>query len=90
MKMKNLKEKMFLHTSFHMNNEQLFWYIRIEKMLDAYDMISNNHLLNRQEILSSLENKDNDFYIQTYFYVSNEYKKALSKITPALSFLIKK
>ncbi|MCB7511109.1 hypothetical protein LJD34_09190 [Faecalibacillus sp. MSK20_93] len=46
-----------------MNNEQLFWYIRIEKMLDAYDMISNNHLLNRQEILSSLENKDNDFYI---------------------------
>ena len=84
MKMKNLKEKMFLLTSFHMNNEQLFWYIRIEKMLDAYDMISNNHLLNRQEILSSLENKDNDFYI------SNEYKKALSKITPALSFLIKK
>lgn len=80
---------MFLLTSFHMNNEQLFWYIRIEKMLDAYDMISNNHLLNRQEILSSLENKDNDFYIQTYFYVSNEYKKALSKITPALSFLIK-
>ena len=71
-----------------MNNEQLFWYIRIEKMLDAYDMISNNHLLNRQEILSSLENKDNDFYIQTYFYVSNEYKKELSKITPALSFLI--
>ena len=57
-------------------------------MLDAYDMISNNHLLNRQDILSSLENKDNDFYIQTYFYVSNEYKKALSKITPALSFLI--
>lgn len=80
---------MFLLTSFHMNNEQLFWYIRIEKMLDAYDMISNNHLLNRQDILSSLENKDNDFYIQTYFYVSNEYKKALSKITPALSFLIK-
>ena len=40
MKMKNLKEKMFLLTSFHMNNEQLFWYIRIEKMLDAYDMIS--------------------------------------------------
>ena len=90
MKMKNLKEKMFLLTSFHMNNEQLFWYIRIKKMLDTYDMISNNHLLNRQEILSSLENKDNDFYIQTYFYVSNEYKKELSKITPALSFHIKK
>ena len=34
MKMKNLKEKMFLLTSFHMNNEQLFWYIRIKKMLE--------------------------------------------------------
>ena len=73
-----------------MNNEQLFWYVRIEKMLDAYDMISKNHLLDRQEILSSLENKDNDFYIQTYFFVNKEYKKALSNITPALSFLVEK
>lgn len=73
-----------------MNSEQLFWYVRIEKMLDTYEIITQNHLLNRQEILSSLKNKDSDFYIQTYFYVSNEYKKALSKITPALSFLIKK
>lgn len=87
MKMKNLKEKMFLLTSFHMNNEQLFWYIRIEKMLDAYDMISNNHLLNRQEILSSLENKDNDFYIQTYFYVSNNVKKHCLKSLLPFPFL---
>ena len=60
-----------------MNSEQLFWYVRIEKMLDTYEIITQNHLLNRQEILSSLENKDSDFYIQTYFYVSNEYKKEL-------------
>lgn len=72
-----------------MNSEQLFWYVRIEKMLDTYE-ITQNHLLNRQEILSSLENKDSDFYIQTYFYVSNEYKKELSKISPELSFLSKK
>ncbi|RGE96283.1 hypothetical protein DW660_04825 [Coprobacillus sp. AM23-9LB] len=73
-----------------MNSEQLFWYVRIEKMLDTYEIITQNHLLNRQEILSSLENKDSDFYIQTYFYVSNEYKKELSKISPELSFLSKK
>ena len=72
-----------------MNSEQLFWYVRIEKMLDTYEIITQNHLLNRQEILSSLENKDSDFYIQTYFYVSNEYKKELSKISPELSFLSK-
>lgn len=73
-----------------MNSEQLFWYVRIEKMLDTYEIITQNHLLNRQEILSSLENKDSDFYIQTYFYVSNEYKKELSKISSELSFLSKK
>ena len=73
-----------------MNSEQLFWYVRIEKMLDTYEIITQNHLLNRQEILSSLENKDSDFYIQTYFYVSNEYKKELSKISPELTFLSKK
>lgn len=73
-----------------MNSEQLFWYVRIEKMLDTYEIITQNHLLNRQEILSSLENKDSDFYIQTYFYVSNEYKKEPSKISPELSFLSKK
>lgn len=73
-----------------MNSEQLFWYVRIEKRLDTYEIITQNHLLNRQEILSSLENKDSDFYIQTYFYVSNEYKKELSKISPELSFLSKK
>lgn len=73
-----------------MNSEQLFWYVRIEKILDTYEVISQNHLLNRQEILSSLKNKDSDFYIQTYFYVSNEYKKELSKISPELSFLSKK
>lgn len=73
-----------------MNSEQLFWYVRIEKMLDTYEIITQNHLLNRQEILSSLENKDSDFYIQTYFYVSNEYKKEFSKISPELSFLSKK
>ena len=73
-----------------MNSEQLFWYVRIEKMLDTYEIITQNHLLNRQEILSSLENKDSDFYIQTYFYVSNEYKKELSKISPELSFISKK
>ena len=73
-----------------MNSEQLFWYVRIEKMLDTYEIITQNHRLNRQEILSSLENKDSDFYIQTYFYVSNEYKKELSKISPELSFLSKK
>ena len=73
-----------------MNSEQLFWYVRIEKMLDTYEIITQNHLLNRQEILSSLANKDSDFYIQTYFYVSNEYKKELSKISPELSFLSKK
>lgn len=73
-----------------MKNEKLFWYVRIEKMLDAYEIISSNHHLNRKEILSSLKNKDCDFFIQTYFLVSKEYKKELSKLTPELAFLIDK
>lgn len=73
-----------------MKNDKLFWYVRIEKTLDAYEKITNKSQLNRKEILSSLQNKGCDYYIQTYFFVSNAYKKELKKINPVLSFLIEK
>ncbi len=67
-----------------MNTEQRFYYLRIIKIIDTYNIIYPESKMDKETIISSLDSKDTDYYMRTYFNVMKTYKAKINTLNEQL------